>query len=89
MKSWYELTKKEAKKLEDEFLSHEVFAVILIFINTVIMYMSLVLKCINPYIFIILLLAILSGIFIVVMATIEYHIKFNSWLLTKHKIVKK
>ena len=102
MKSWYDLKKEEAEKLEKEFLSHEVareenlamhlqiiLGIFLVVICFSILFAMLLVNNINMYVFILLLLGIFMGILIVVMATIEYHIKFNSWLLTKHKIVKK
>lgn len=102
MKSWYDLKREEACKLEKEFLKNEIareenlamhlqiilgmFFVITCF--AVIFYM-VVCNVNSVYVFILLLLGLIMGIVIVVMSTIEYHIKFNSWLLVKHKIVKK
>ena len=102
MKSWYDLTKKDAIKLENEFLGYEVakeenmamhlqiiLGVVVLVLCT--LTLSLILFYGNPsiYLFVILLLGILTGIIIVVMSTVEYHSKFNSWLYVKHKIVKK
>lgn len=102
MKSWYSLTKKDARKLEDEFLKHEVareeniamhlqivLGILLVIICTSILFAFIITDIINWYIFVLLLFGLIMGIIIVAMATIEYHIKFNSWLLVKHKIVKK
>jgi len=102
MKSWYDLTKKEATELEKEFLTHEVakeenkamhlqimLGVFVLVLCTLFLNVIIIADLINPYIFILLLLGILLGIIIVVMSTVEYHMKFNSWLVVKHKIVKK
>ena len=102
MKSWYDLSKKESKKLEQEFLSHEVareenkamhlqiiFGVFVLVLSTIILNEMILFNVENNYLFIILLLGIFIGITIVVMSTIEYHIKFNSWLSIKHNIIKK
>ena len=102
MKSWYELRKDDAYKLEQEFLKNEIareenlamhlqiilgmFFVITCF--SIIFYM-IVCHVNSLDVFILLLFGLIMGIVIVVMSTIEYHIKFNSWLLVKHKIVKK
>ena len=102
MKSWYDLTKKESKKLESEFLTHEVakeenlamhlqivLGVSLIILCTLLLCLLFFSENINCYLFIMLLIGIFMGIIIVVMSTIEYHLKFNSWLEINHKIVKK
>ena len=102
MKSWYDLKKKEALQLEKEFLEHEVareenlamhmqiiLGVFLVVICFSILFFMLIFDMVNVYAFILMLFGTLMGIIIVVMSTIEYHIKFNSWLLVKHKIVKK
>ena len=102
MKSWYDLTKKEAKELEKEFLTHEVakeenkamhlqimLGVFVLVLCTLFLNVIIIADVIKPSTFILLVLGIILGIIIVVMSTIEYHIKFNSWLLVKHKIVKK
>lgn len=102
MKSWYSLTKKDARELENEFLKHEVareeniamhlqivLGILLVIICTSILFACIITNVINWYVFVLLLFGLIMGIIIVAMATIEYHIKFNSWLLIKHKIVKK
>ena len=102
MKSWYDLTKKEANELEKEFLTHEVakeenkamhlqimLGVFVLVLCTLFLNIIIIIGEIKAYTFMILLLGIVIGIIIVVMSTIEYHMKFNSWLLVKHKIVKK
>lgn len=102
MKSWYDLKKEEAKRLELEFLEYEVareeniamhlqvfFGIFLVVVCFSILLAMVLLNVDNIYVFVLLLFGLIMGIIIVVMATIEYHIKFNSWLLIKHKIVKK
>lgn len=102
MKSWYDLTKKEANELEKEFLTHEVakeenkamhlqimLGVFVLVLCTLFLNIIIIIGEIKAYTFMILLFGIVIGIIIVVMSTIEYHMKFNSWLLVKHKIVKK
>lgn len=102
MKSWYDLTKKEANELEKDFLTHEVakeenkamhlqimLGVFVLVLCTLFLNIIIIIGEIKAYTFMILLLGIVIGIIIVVMSTIEYHMKFNSWLLVKHKIVKK
>lgn len=102
MKSWYDLTKKEANELEKEFLTHEVakeenkamhlqimLGVFVLVLCTLFLNIIIIIGEIKAYTFMILLFGIVIGIIIVVMSTIEYHLKFNSWLLVKHKIVKK
>ena len=102
MKSWYELDKKRARKLEKEFLEHEVareenlamhlqiiLGIFLVVICFSILFALLIVNKLNVYLFVLLLLGTIIGMIIIVMATIEYHIKFNSWLLIKYKIVKK
>ena len=101
-KSWYSLTKKETKKLEEEFLKNEValsenramhiqiiVGVTLLVLCTIILSFSVLYSNIDTYLFIILLIGIFLGMTLVVMATIEYHMKFNSWLYVEHKIIKK
>lgn len=102
MKSWYDLTKKEANELEKEFLTHEVakeenkamhlqimLGVFVLVLCTLFLNIIIIIGEIKAYTFMILLFGIVIAIIIVVMSTIEYHMKFNSWLLVKHKIVKK
>ena len=102
MKSWYDLTKKEANELEKDFLTHEVakeenkamhlqimLGVFVLVLCTLFLNIIIIIGEIKAYTFMILLFGIVIGIIIVVMSTIEYHMKFNSWLLVKHKIVKK
>ncbi len=103
MKSWYDLTKKQAQELEHEFLNHEVakeenmamhlqivIAVfVLVLCTTTLTMLLFFLGNITWYLFIILLLGIIVGILLVVLSTVEYHAKFNSWLEVKHKIIKK
>ena len=102
MKSWYDLTKKEANELEKEFLTHEVakeenkamhlqimLGVFVLVLCTLFLNIIIFIGEIKAYTFMILLFGIVIAIIIVVMSTIEYHMKFNSWLLVKHKIVKK
>jgi hypothetical protein len=102
MKSWYDLTNKEAKELERKFLSHEkakeenlamhmqiIIGIFLIVLCTSILTTLIIIDNIKWYIFIILLLSIFIGILLVILSTIEYHIKFNSWLEINHKIIKK
>ena len=102
MKSWYDLSYEEAFQLEKEFISHDMgkdanhamHICILIGIFTFV-FSSLVLvflmlsRFITPYNFTILILLIFLGILIVVGGTIEYHIKFNSWLKIAKNIIKK
>lgn len=102
MKSWYELTKKEANKLEKEFISNEmgeyendamhlqvITGVLILVLCTIILSMLIFLTEVKWYLFVLLLLGIILGIIIVVLATIEYHNKFNSWLEVEHKIIRK
>jgi len=102
MKSWYSLNKKDTKKLENEFLKGEVakeenlamhiqivLGVFLIVLCSTLLTEIIMFNVNNNYLFVILLIGTLLGILIVVMSTIEYHIKFNSWLEIKHKIIKK
>ena len=102
MKSFYDLDKKEASKLESEFLSSEVgrdenyfmklqviLGIILVIISSI--SISIFLFCLvdNMYLFVIDLFFMIMGILLVVMATLEYHNKYNSWLEVKHKIIRK
>lgn len=100
--SWYDLSKKEAAKLEKEFISHDmgrdasnamhiciIIGVIILVIATIILEVLGIIKCLNPYNFTVMILFILSGVIIVLSSTIEYHKKFNSWLKVKHNIIKK
>ncbi len=102
MKSWYNLTKKEAYSLENEFISKEmgkyendamhiqvIIGIFVLLLCTVILTISIMLSSVKWYIFISLLLGIILGILIIVLATIEYHNKFNSWLEVTHKIIRK
>ena len=102
MKSWYDLSKKEAFELEEEFLSHEVareenramhfqiiIGVFVLVFCTVLLSVFIMLATIEWYVFVLLLLGIIVGILLVLLSTIEYHSKFNSWLEIKHKIIKK
>lgn len=101
-KSWYDLSYEEAIELEKEFVSKDmgknandamhicvVIGIVTFVFFTILLSVSLMLKSINVYSFIIMLGFILLGIVIVVGSTIEYHIKFNSWLYVKKKIIKK
>ena len=93
MKSWYDLTKKEANELEKEFLTHEVakeenkamhlqimLGVFVLVLCTLFLNIIIIIGEIKAYTFMILLFGIVIAIIIVVMSTIEYHMKFNSWL---------
>lgn len=101
-KSWYDLSVEETNKLEKEFISNDMGKVandamhicvitgIMVFVfNAIILSILLLTNCINPYSFTILILFIIFGLIIVVSSTIEYHIKFNSWLKVTKKIIKK
>ncbi len=101
-KSWYDLSYKEAKKLESEFISHDIgsdanyamhlcviIGIITFVLSAIILSTLMLINKINPYTFTILLLGIILGMIIVVSSTIEYHIKFNSWLKITKKIIKK
>ena len=101
-KSWYDLSYKDAEKLEKEFLSHElgkdanyamkiciIIGIITFVFSAIILSTIMLINKLNPYIFTILILGIVMGMLIVVLSTIEYHIKFNSWLKVTKKIRKK
>lgn len=101
-KSWYDLSFKEAEMLEKEFISHDmgrdandamhlcIIAGIFTFVlSAIIMGIMFVCNNINVYLFVITLLFVILGMVIVVMGTIEYHIKFNSWLKETKSIIKK
>ncbi len=101
-KSWYDLSYKEASTLEKEFISHDigkdandamhlciVIGIITFVLSAIILAILIFNNKLNPYVFTILILGILLGMIIVVASTIEYHIKFNSWLKTTKKIIKK
>ena len=101
-KSWYDLSYKEACKLEKEFISHDMgeytnqamhiqimIGIFTFVFGSLVLVFLLLSRVINPYIFTIMLLFILLGMIIVVSSTIEYHIKFNSWLKVSKKIIKK
>lgn len=100
--SWYDLSKEESKILEDEFKSKgngkvagdamHICVMIGIFtfvICAFILEFLMFSKLVNPYNFTIMIILILLGMIIVVSSTIEYHIKFNSWLKIKYNIIKK
>lgn len=100
--SWYDLTKKEAYDLEKEFISKDmgknannamhisiIIGIFTFVICTLILEFLMLSDYVDPYNFTIMVILIILGILIVVSATIEYHIKFNSWLKVKHKIIKK
>ena len=101
-KSWYDLSYKEVCELEKEFMSHDMgkyanqamhiqimIGIITFVFGALVLVFLLLSDFINSYIFTIMLLFILLGMIIVVASTIEYHIKFNSWLKVKKKIIKK
>ena len=99
-KSWYDLDNQEAKKLEQEFLSHEMgkYANDAMHICVIIGIITFVLSAIilatflsnmTPYLFVIMILFIISGMIIIVGSTIEYHVKFNAWLKTAKKRINK
>ena len=100
--SWYDLSKEEACNLEKEFVSKDmgkvandamhICVIIGIFtfaICAFILEFFILSGCVTPYNFTMMITLILLGTLIVVGATIEYHIKFNSWLKVKHRIIKK
>lgn len=100
--SWYDLSKKEAYDLEKEFVSKDmgrnandamhicvIIGIVVFVICTIILEILAICGGLNTYNFIVMILFILLGMIIVVGSTIEYHIKFNSWLKVKHKIIKK
>lgn len=100
--SWYDLSKEEASDLEREFISNDmgrdanvamhiciIIGVIVFVICTVILEVLVISGGVNPYNFVVMILFILLGMVIVVGSTIEYHMKFNSWLKVKYKIIKK
>lgn len=102
MRSYYDLSRVEARKLEKEFHSNDmgkeavdamhvcvgigIFTFIISIFSIIFMMIS---GFINIYNFMILFLLFILGIIIVVSSTIEYQIKYNSWLKISKKIVKK
>ena len=101
-KSWYDLSYGDAKKLENEFVSHDlgrdanmamhlcVMIGIITFVVSALFLMFMFLnENFNPYLFVIMVLFVFLGMIIIVGSTIEYHVKFNSWLLVSKNIVKK
>ena len=101
-KSWYDLSYKKAYELEKEFVSHDmgkdanqamhiqvVLGIFTFVLSALLLVFLLLSHLVNPYIFTILLLFIILGMIIVVGGTIEYHLKFNSWLKVTKKIIKK
>lgn len=101
-KSWYDLSYKESQKLEQEFISHDmgkdanyamhlcvIVGIITFVLSSIVLAILMLMNNINPYSFTILIFGILFGMILVVGTTIEYHIKFNSWLKTTKKIIKK
>lgn len=100
--SWYDLSKNEAYRLEREFISKDmgknandamhicvIIGIVTFVICSLILEFLMISGNINCYNFTIMLVLILLGGIIVVSATFEYHVKFNSWLKVKHKIIKK
>ncbi len=101
-KSWYDLSYNEANTLEREFLSHEmgkdanyamhiciIIGILTFTLSAIILAIILLKNIINIYTFVILVMGIIFGMIIVVASTIEYHLKFNSWLKITKKIIKK
>ncbi len=100
--SWYDLSKKETSQLEKEFISKDmgkeandamhiciVLAVCLLIICSFVLGVMVLFPASNPYLFVLMLLLVACSMVIVVGSTIEYHIKFNSWLKVSKKIIKK
>lgn len=101
-RSWYDLDRNTASKLEREFISNDmgkdanramhiciIIGILSFVIPTVMIDVMIINGGINIYSFLILFLIVILGMIIVVGSTIEYHIKFNSWLKVKHRIIKK
>lgn len=102
MRSYYDLSRVEANKLEREFKSNDmgrevvdamhvcvgigIFTFVVSIISIMFMMAS---GFINIYNFMILFLLLILGIAIVVGSTIEYQIKYNSWLRVSKRIIKK
>lgn len=100
--SWYDLSKEDTCRLEKEFVSNDmgkiandamhicvIIGIFTFVICSFILEFLMISKLVNPYNFTVLVILILLGTLIVVGATIEYHIKFNSWLKVNYKIIKK
>lgn len=100
MKSFYELSMKEALKLEKEFLKLELgHRAHTIWITNNIMGITLaslasIYLIIHTYsnfsnnFYILAILLLFLGLSIVYSATYEYHRKLNSWLRTSKKIIR-
>ena len=101
-KSWYDLSYDEAYKLEKEFISHDmgndankamhlqiIIGIVTFLLGAIFLLIMFFRNILTLYSFTIMLLFIILGIVVVVSSTIEYHMKFNSWLKVKKKIIKK
>ncbi len=101
-KSWYDLSYQKASELEKEFISHDmgkdannamhiciIIGIVTFVFNSIVLFIMLFSHILNLYSFLILIMFIILGLLIVVLSTIEYHIKFNSWLYVSKNIVKK
>ena len=101
-KSWYDLSFKEAYSLEKEFISHDmggnanhamhtcvVIGIVTFVLSAVLLAIMLFSESMNSYLFVVAILFMLFGMILVVASTIEYHIKFNSWLEVTKNIIKK
>lgn len=104
MKSWYEISNQEAINLEKEFKNTPqgkkacqamhiciTIGLLVTIITTIIFSNYLInnLSSINPYLFTILILFLITGITIIYLSTIEYQQKYNSYLEIKHKLIRK
>lgn len=101
-RSWYELSRDEASALEREFVRQDMgkianeamhicilIGIFTFVISTICIVCFMASKMINLYNFTILLFLLILGIVVVVASTIEYQMKFNSWLKVSKKIIKK
>ena len=101
-KSWYDLSDKESCQLEREFISHDmgryandamhicvIIGIITFVFSAIMISIMLFYGNVNPYLFTIFILFTLLGLILVVGSTIEYHMKFNSWLYVNKRIIKK
>ena len=101
-KSWYDLSYEKSCELEQEFISHDMgkyanqamhiqvmIGIITFVVSAILLALLLYSSVLSIYMFVILIMFIVLGMVIIVASTIEYHMKFNSWLKVTKRIIKK